>query len=80
MLKAQDRIFSNLYGEKPWNLKTAQSRGDWDNTKKFIQKGRDWITQEIQASGLRGRGGAGFSTGKNGHLCQKTLKSRITYW
>lgn len=64
MLKAQDRIFSNLYGEEPWNLKAAKLRGDWDGTKNFIQKGRDWITQEIQASGLRGRGGAGFSTGK----------------
>lgn len=74
MLKAQDRIFSNLYGEKPWNLKTSQSRGDWDNTKKFIQKGRDWITQEIQASGLRGRGGAGFSTGKKWSFMPKDIE------
>ncbi|MCX7351712.1 MAG: NADH-quinone oxidoreductase subunit F, partial [Proteobacteria bacterium] len=63
MLKQQDRIFSNLYGEKSWNLKSAKLRGDWDNTKDFISKGRDWLIEEIKASGLRGRGGAGFSTG-----------------
>lgn len=64
MLKSQDRIFSNLYGEESWNIKSAKLRGDWDNTKAFIKKGREWIIEEIQASGLRGRGGAGFSTGK----------------
>lgn len=63
MLKPQDRIFSNLYGEAPWNLKSAKSRNDWDNTKAFIAKGQDWIIEEVKASGLRGRGGAGFSTG-----------------
>ncbi len=63
MLKPQDRIFSNLYGEVPWNLKSAKSRNDWDNTKAFIAKGQDWIIEEVKASGLRGRGGAGFSTG-----------------
>jgi NADH-quinone oxidoreductase subunit F len=63
MLRDEDRIFTNLYGEFDWRLPGARARGDWSNTKELIQKGRDWIVNEIKASGLRGRGGAGFPTG-----------------
>lgn len=63
MLQAQDKIFQNLHGIDPYNLDSALKRGDWDNTKKLITKGRDWIIEQIKESGLRGRGGAGFSTG-----------------
>ena len=63
MLTDKDRIFTNVYGYQPWNLKAAQARGDWDNTKDILAKGRDWIINEMKASGLRGRGGAGFPTG-----------------
>ncbi|MDG2003829.1 MAG: NADH-quinone oxidoreductase subunit NuoF [Novosphingobium sp.] len=62
-LADKDRIFTNVYGYQPWNLKAAQARGDWDNTKAILEKGRDGIVEEIKASGLRGRGGAGFPTG-----------------
>ncbi|MGM0421826.1 MAG: NADH-quinone oxidoreductase subunit NuoF [Pseudomonadota bacterium] len=63
MLKDQDRIYTNLYGWEDWRLKAAQKRGDWDNTKKLIKNGRDWIIDEMKKSGMRGRGGAGFPTG-----------------
>lgn len=63
MLKQQDKIFINLYGEQSNDLKSSQLRGDWNGTKDFIQKGRSWLVDEVKASGLRGRGGAGFSTG-----------------
>lgn len=63
MLKDQDRIFQNLYGLQPTDLKGAKARGDWDNTANLIANGRDWIINETKESGLRGRGGAGFSTG-----------------
>ncbi|MEZ5773815.1 MAG: NADH-quinone oxidoreductase subunit NuoF [Hyphomicrobiaceae bacterium] len=63
MLSDKDRIFTNLYGQHDWGLKGARQRGAWDGTKVFIDKGHDWIIDEIKASGLRGRGGAGFPTG-----------------
>ncbi|WP_067732065.1 NADH-quinone oxidoreductase subunit NuoF [Novosphingobium naphthalenivorans] len=62
-LQDKDRIFTNVYGYQPWNLKEAQARGAWDGTKDIIAKGREAIIEEMKASGLRGRGGAGFPTG-----------------
>ena len=63
MLADKDRIFTNVYGFQPWGLKAAQARGDWDNTKELLEIGQDAIIDRIKASGLRGRGGAGFPTG-----------------
>ncbi len=62
-LKDQDRIFQNLYGRYPPDLKHAKKMGDWHKTKEIILKGHDWIIGEVKASGLRGRGGAGFPSG-----------------
>ncbi len=64
MLEDKDRIFHNLYGQESWHLDAALKRGDWRDTAKYVKKGRDWIVKEVLASGLRGRGGAGFSTGR----------------
>ncbi len=63
MLNNKDKIFTNLYGLEPYDLKAAYARGDWDNTKALMAKGPDWIIDEIKNSQLRGRGGAGFPTG-----------------
>ena len=63
MLEDQDRIFTNIYGIHDWGLEGALKRGSWDGTKGLLQKGREWIINEMKASGLRGRGGAGFPTG-----------------
>jgi len=63
MLRDQDRIFTNLYGRHDWRLDGARKRGDWNGTKDLILKGREWIVGEMKTSGMRGRGGAGFSTG-----------------
>lgn len=62
-LKDQDRIFQNLYGRYPADLKSAKKLGDWHKTKEILLKGHDWIIGEVKASGLRGRGGAGFPSG-----------------
>ncbi|MCX4084466.1 NADH-quinone oxidoreductase subunit NuoF [Rickettsia hoogstraalii] len=63
MLKEEDKIFTNLHEQQSHDLKSSKKRGDWDNTKALLDKGRDFIIEEVKKSGLRGRGGAGFSTG-----------------
>ena len=63
MLKDKDRIFTNLYGQAGVDLASSKKRGIWDDTASLVKKGREKIVEEIKASGLRGRGGAGFPTG-----------------
>ena len=59
----QDAALARDDGLHDWRLAGARARGAWDNTKAILEKGRDGIINEIKASGLRGRGGAGFPTG-----------------
>jgi NADH-quinone oxidoreductase subunit F len=79
MLLDKDRIFTNLYGLHDPGLKGARRRGCWIDTKSFIDKGRDWMTNEIKASGLRGRGGAGFPTGLKWSFMPKQVGERPHY-
>jgi NADH-quinone oxidoreductase subunit F len=79
MLSDQDRIFTNLYGVHDWRLAAARKRGNWDGTKAIIEKGRDWIIDEMKKSGLRGRGGAGFPTGLKWSFMPKQSDGRPAY-
>jgi len=73
-LADKDRIFTNLYGFQEAGLKAAQLRGDWDDTKKLMAIGQDAIIDAVKASGLRGRGGAGFPTGMKWSFMPKEPK------
>ena len=79
MLQDQDRIFTNIYGMHDRSLRGALQRGHWDGTAKILQNGRDWIIDEMKASGLRGRGGAGFPTGLKWSFMPKESDGRPAY-
>ena len=75
MLDDKDRIFTNVYGFQDWGLDGALARGDWDDTKALLTRGPDQIIEDIKASGLRGRGGAGFPTGMKWSFMPKEHKA-----
>ena len=79
MLKNEDKIFTNIYGANSSEISAAIRRGNWDSTKTLLSRGKDWIIEELKASGLRGRGGAGFPTGLKWSFMPKEVKDRPHY-
>ena len=79
MLQSKDKIFNNIFGFQSNKLSYALKRGDWDKTKKILSLDHDVIIEKIKNSGLRGRGGAGFSTGLKWSFMPKTLGERPHY-
>ena len=79
MLQDKDRIFTNLYGLHDFRLSGARNRGDWNNTKHFLELGSEKIIDEIKTSGLRGRGGAGFPAGLKWSFMPKESDGRPSY-
>ncbi len=79
MLNDKDRIFTNLYGVHDPMLAGARARGDWDGTAALLARGRDGLIDEVKASGLRGRGGAGFPTGMKWSFMPKQSDGRPSY-
>ncbi len=79
MLSDKDRIFTNLYGQHDWGVDGAVERGIWDDTKSLLALGREEIVEQIKASGLRGRGGAGFPAGIKWSFMPKESDGRPAY-
>ncbi len=79
MLNDKDRIFTNIYGWQDSGLKGAKARGDWDGTAAILKQGHEAIIEEVKASGLRGRGGAGFPTGLKWSFMPKEVGARPHY-
>ncbi len=72
MIKKNNLIFSNLYGKGSPDILSAKKRGDWSGTKEFLKMPSQKVIDIIKKSGLRGRGGAGFSTGMKWDFMPKT--------
>lgn len=62
---AQEVCFRTLHLSEPWSLEAYHSVGGYQAWRKILQEKSkpESITDEIKASMLRGRGGAGFPTG-----------------
>jgi NADH-quinone oxidoreductase subunit F len=57
------KIISRRFGQGAEKIDRYIELGGYEAVKKCLAQGSDWIINEVKASGLRGRGGAGFSTG-----------------
>ncbi|MBC6438794.1 MAG: NADH-quinone oxidoreductase subunit NuoF [Rhodobacteraceae bacterium] len=79
MLQDKDRVFTNIYGMHDRTLAGAKSRGHWDGTGNLVGLGRDRIIEIVKASGLRGRGGAGFPTGLKWSFMPREGDGRPSY-
>jgi NADH dehydrogenase (ubiquinone) flavoprotein 1 len=78
-LSDSDRIFTNLYGAQDWRLKDALKRGDYHKTKDIMWLGPEGIIEDMKASGLRGRGGAGFPSGLKWSFMPKASDGRPSF-
>jgi NADH-quinone oxidoreductase subunit F len=79
VLEDRDRVFTNLHGRHDWGLEGARARGVWNGTADMLSQTPEWICDQIKASGLRGRGGAGFPTGLKWTFMPKQLGERPHY-
>ena len=57
------KIVSSRFGKGAANIETYLHLGGYQSVRTCIEKGPEWIIDVMKASGLRGRGGAGFPTG-----------------
>jgi NADH:ubiquinone oxidoreductase subunit F (NADH-binding)/(2Fe-2S) ferredoxin/NAD-dependent dihydropyrimidine dehydrogenase PreA subunit len=72
--KAQQRLVLGNNGQiEPTKIEDYVGIGGYRSlTKALFKMKPDQIISEVKASGLRGRGGAGFPTGKKWESCRKT--------
>ncbi len=62
---ANEICFRTLHLDQPWTLETYQRAGGYEQWKKILREKipPEKLIESIKLSALRGRGGAGFSTG-----------------
>ncbi|MBU1240082.1 NADH-quinone oxidoreductase subunit NuoF [Myxococcota bacterium] len=71
--KQRKIVLRNCGVINPESLEEYLAVSGYEGLKKAMEKGPDWIVQEVKDSGLRGRGGAGFSTGMKWMFTQKAV-------
>jgi NADH-quinone oxidoreductase subunit F len=57
------KIISRRFGQGAAEIDKYLELDGYKAVQTAIEKGPEWIITEMKASGLRGRGGAGFPTG-----------------
>ncbi len=78
-IKGQTRIVLKRCGLiNPEEIEDYQTEGGYQALQDVFSLQPDEVVEEILASGLRGRGGAGFSTGRKWKACRKA-KSKEKY-
>ena len=62
---ANEVCYATLQYDQPWSMETYLKTGGYQALKKILVDGMtpEEVIEEVKASGLRGRGGAGFPTG-----------------
>ena len=57
------KVISRRWGQGAANIDKYIELGGYQALRKCLEQGPEWVINEMKASGLRGRGGAGFPTG-----------------
>jgi NADH-quinone oxidoreductase subunit F len=57
------RVLSKRFGQGAADIDKYMELGGYTALRKAVEQGPEWVINEMKASGLRGRGGAGFPTG-----------------
>ncbi|MCD4681445.1 MAG: NADH-quinone oxidoreductase subunit NuoF [Bacteroidales bacterium] len=71
MLKDQERIVLRNCGLiDPENITQYIANGGFNGLQQAFKKGAEGVIKEVEISGLRGRGGAGFPTSKKWQFCR----------
>jgi NADH-quinone oxidoreductase subunit F len=57
------KVISRRWGQGAVDIDKYIEMGGYASLRKAVENGPEWVINEMKASGLRGRGGAGFPTG-----------------
>lgn len=72
-----ERVFTKTWSmPQGWSLKAFESTGGYQGLRKALSMEPDAITQVVLESNLRGRGGAGFPTGRKWSFVPKNDKPK----
>jgi len=72
---ANEICFRTLHLDKPWTIETYRSAGGYKQLEKILREkiAPEQVVEAVKLSALRGRGGAGFSTGMKWSFIKRDL-------